>query len=522
MQRRANHLASKKKSASNNPFQFIPLSEIEPSPNNTRKHINKDKLVELAGSIRQNSLLQPILVRVIVNPKPGRAKYQIIAGERRFRAAKIARLKEIPAYVKSMGEGAALNAQIVENLHREEIHPLDEADGFLCLKEVEKLGISEVAQRIAKDERYVARRLSLTNLIEEAREDLREERITLAHALEIARLAPEIQVHALAACYERTFVYDREARTNSQKPDKEKPARHVRYLQEWLRTNVHLNLNQAPFKKEDSRLRDDGLTCIDCPNRTGRDKALFDDIQETDTCLNPLCFQAKLQQLVQIRKSDIEVKSNKPVALISAFYGSGTETNDAIGKEHYHVIERKTDRCEFAEQAVIADGTEIGKVKWICRESSCKDHKGRIAESHRSYSTTSLVSRSAAPADRNHRKQELFDIKVDEEVRKRVMKEAIKTYSWPLERVHLNESVKEFYRRIPTEHQRVICEVMQWNDNDSGKLRYEASAILERVAALRDTELGQFMMLCSFAHYGANQYKNNRVAGADRSIEPGS
>jgi hypothetical protein len=227
-------------------------------------------------------------------------------------------------------------------------------------------------------------------------------------------------------------------------------------------------------------------------------------------CLNPICFGAKIQQFVQIRESDIEAKSDKPAALISAFYGSGNETNCAIGKEHYQIIERKTDRCEFAEQAVIADGTEIGKAKWICREADCKDHRGRITESHQSYSPA-LLTRSSAPADRNHRKQELFDIKVDEEARKRVMKAAVKTYGWPLERAHLNEAVKEFYRRIPSEHQQVICEVMNWNDDGSGKLRYDASAILDRVAALSDAELGQFLMLCSFAHYGANQYKQNRV-----------
>jgi ParB family chromosome partitioning protein len=118
-------------------------------------------------------VLQAILVREIAAPKTGKAKYQIVAGERRFRAAKLAGLKEIPAQIKSMTDEEALGDQIVENLQREDVHPLDEADGFLRLKEEMKLGVRDIAERVAKDARYVARRLALTNLIEEARDDLR-------------------------------------------------------------------------------------------------------------------------------------------------------------------------------------------------------------------------------------------------------------------------------------------------------------------------------------------------------------
>jgi ParB family transcriptional regulator, chromosome partitioning protein len=193
--------------------RIIPLIEIEPDPNNVRKQFDNDELAELAGSIKENGILQPILVRPVMPSKTSKTKYQIIAGERRYRAARLAGLKEILALVREMNEVEALGAQL-ENLQRKDLHPLDEADSLLRLKEVEKLEISDIAQRLTKPEQYVARRLSLTNLIEEAREDLRSGRITLAHALEICRLAPEIQVSALAACYESNYVYDRSKQTN--------------------------------------------------------------------------------------------------------------------------------------------------------------------------------------------------------------------------------------------------------------------------------------------------------------------
>lgn len=490
-------------------FRAIPLAEIAPSPHNTRKQFDEASLADLAESIRQHGVLQPILVREVAASRAGKTKYQVVAGERRFRAARLAGLKEIPAHVRAMSDEEAFSAMLIENLQRVDVHPLDEADGFSRLREFQELGIADIAQRVAKDERYVARRLALTNLIEEAREDFRSEAITLAHALEICRLAPEIQVEALAACYERKTVWNQKDHTSLHLPDKERPTRHVRYLQEWIATNVHLNLNKAPFRKDDPRLREDALTCIDCPQRTGRDKALFADIESDSTCLNPWCFQAKLQTFVQIRKIELEEKSGKPTVFISAFYGSGAESKSALGRDQYQLIERKADRCEYAEQAIQADGSEIGHVKWVCRDRTCKDHLGRVHEAH-SYSD-GRGSRTPTPVNRNQRKQELFDIKVDEVVRKRVMKEAIKTWLWPLDRTHLDEAVKEFFRRIPTERQRTICEVFGWKEEEASKVRFDDSATLGKLAALSDDDLARFLMLCSFAHYGANQYGNKRV-----------
>lgn len=212
---------------------------------------------------------------------------------------------------------------------------------------------------------------------------------------------------------------------------------------------------------------------------------------------------------MQITKLELETKTSKPALFISAYYGSGTEAKEAIGRDQYQLIEKKADRCEFAEAAVVADGGEIGQVKWVCREKTCKDHLGRARESYSH--TGSGGSGTVSSEKRDQRKQELFDIRVDEVVRKRVMKEAIKTFSWPLERARLNEAVKEFFRRIPTEHQRTICEIFGWNEEEAGKLRFDEAATLRKLAALSDGELAQFLMLCSFAHYGANQYKSNRV-----------
>ena len=216
---------------------------------------------------------------------------------------------------------------------------------------------------------------------------------------------------------------------------------------------------------------------------------------------------------MQVRKSEIETKSGKPAPFISPYY-SPNRAESSLGKSEYQQIERRADRCEYAEQAVYAEGEEVGRVIWICRERTCKDHMGRVGGSYSS-STASTCGSSMqggdSPEKRNKRKQEIFDIKVDEAVRNRVMKEALQTYKWPLERAHLNEAVKEYFRRIPSDDQRTICEVFGWNDDLASKLRYDQPAALREIAKLDDNQLAQFMMLCSFAHYGANQYKHNQV-----------
>jgi len=483
-------------------LQMISLSSIELLPGNPRQSGDSKKFAELVSSIKQSGVLQPILVRKIKPENSDKAKFQLIAGERRVRASEKLGLKEIPAQIKTMTDAEALSARLVENLQREDIHPLDEAEGFLRFKEEMKLDIRAIAARVGKDARYVARRLALTNLIAEAKEDFRKERLTLGHALELSRLAPEIQAEAIAACYESKPVPKKQDAGYDYKPDKTRPARSVQYLQGWLTQHVHLNLQKAPFKLDDQRLREDGLTCLNCPQRSGHDKLLFADIKSGDTCLNPRCFQGKLQKLIQLTCASIEEQQGKPAKLISSYYGSRASEESVLGKDKYQLLQNKADRCQFAEQAVLADGTEIGKVKWICSEASCKDHLGKVPEATRHYASNG--SHSKTPKDHKRRKQELFDIKVDEIVRKRVLSEAVKTFSWPLERKYLDAIAKEFFRRIPSGDRNTILEVLGIGEKDADKLRFDEEGVLRKLEKFDENRLAQFLLLCSVAHFGAN------------------
>ena len=142
-----------------------------------------------------------------------------------------------------------------------------------------------------------------------------------------------------------------------------------------------------------------------------------------------------------------------------------------------------------------------------------KDHLGRGPEVRSRGNGKS--SNNAPTAAHYERKQELFDIKVDEAVRKRVMTEALKSFTWPLDRAHLNEAIKEFFRRIPSEHEKTILEVIGLETKTAERLRLNESVLLDQLAAWDEGKLAQFLMLCSFAHYGANRYKDHRVSQKD-------
>jgi len=143
----------------------VPLAAVEPNPDQPRKHFAEDKIVELAASILERGLLQPIVVR-----RCG-AGYQLLAGERRLRAAQLAGLDRLPAVIRDGGD--ALEIALIENLQREDLTPLDEAEALGTLIERHGYSHREVADLLGKSRPYVSNTLSLNRLPESVKIDLR-------------------------------------------------------------------------------------------------------------------------------------------------------------------------------------------------------------------------------------------------------------------------------------------------------------------------------------------------------------
>jgi ParB family chromosome partitioning protein len=170
----------------------LPLDAIVANPDQPRRHFVPESLAELAASIRMHGLLQPIVVRRV----PG--GFQLIAGERRLRAARMAGLHEIPAVVRESDERARMELALVENLQREDLPPLDEAGAYRTLMDEYDLTQEDVAGRVGKSRSAVANALRLLGLPEEVKARLRAGEITASHARAVLSIAGSEAQAALA------------------------------------------------------------------------------------------------------------------------------------------------------------------------------------------------------------------------------------------------------------------------------------------------------------------------------------
>ncbi len=170
----------------------IPLEKVVPNPTQPRMTFHEDTLQELGASIREHGVLQPILVR------PSGDQYEIIAGERRWRASKLAGKETIPAIVERFDDATALEIALIENLQREDLSPLDEA--VIYKKMTDELGYSirQLAGKLGKDKGYVENRLRLANAPDDVREMVAQRYDTLSAAYELMKLEDKRRRRALA------------------------------------------------------------------------------------------------------------------------------------------------------------------------------------------------------------------------------------------------------------------------------------------------------------------------------------
>jgi ParB/RepB/Spo0J family partition protein len=163
--------------------RIVPLDKIEPNPEQPRLAFNEETLLELSASIREHGVLQPILVR----PLEGN-RFQLIAGERRWRASKLAGVDSIPALIEDIDDDTALEIAIIENLQREDISPLDEAAMYDRMVRDHGYSIRKLADKLGKDKGYLENRLRLADAPDEIRQLVSLRKDTLSHAYELMKV----------------------------------------------------------------------------------------------------------------------------------------------------------------------------------------------------------------------------------------------------------------------------------------------------------------------------------------------
>ena len=161
----------------------LPLDRIVPNPDQPRVTFVQETLDELAASVREHGVLQPILVRPI-----GPGQYQLVAGERRWRASQLAGLETIPAMIEDIDDDTAMEIAIIENLQREDLSPLDEASMYARMIRDHGYSIRKLADKLGKDKGYLENRLRLADAPEEVRELVSLRKDTLSHAYELLKI----------------------------------------------------------------------------------------------------------------------------------------------------------------------------------------------------------------------------------------------------------------------------------------------------------------------------------------------
>tara|TARA_Y100001935_G_C17305032_1_gene511752 strand:+ start:1164 stop:2045 length:882 start_codon:yes stop_codon:yes gene_type:complete len=162
----------------------LPIERIQANKQNPRSVFSEDELVDLANSIKEKGIVQPIIVREIDNT----GSYEVIAGERRWRAAQIAQLDNIPAIVKKLSDDDALEIAIIENVQRSNLNPIDEASGYQRLIDIYNYTQEDLAKVIGKSRSYIANILRLNNLPAKVKEYLSEGLLTIGHARALVSL----------------------------------------------------------------------------------------------------------------------------------------------------------------------------------------------------------------------------------------------------------------------------------------------------------------------------------------------
>ena len=377
----------------------LALKSIEPSgtpiQERRRTHYDAGALKDLAENIKAVQVIEPIIVR----PKTGEAseRFEIVAGERRWRASREAGLDTIPAIIRTLDDSQVLEIQLVENLHREGLHELEEAEGYEILMQQHHYDIEQLSAKIGRSRAYVYARLKLLALDKKSREAFYAGKLTAATALLLARIpVPALQQDALKAIT---------ATWNGQPLPFKEAQRHIqdRYM---------TRLKDAPFDAKAADLVPGAGPCSACPKLTGNQPELFGDIKNADVCTDPVCYAGKraawgerLRAQAEAQGRTVltgkEAKRIAPYGVNSNFQGGYVSLDQQCYEDEKGRTYRQLLGKEFKSETLIAD-PESGRVVEVIKLSEHGDAlkaKGLRAERPTRGNDSERVRQQAARAE---------------------------------------------------------------------------------------------------------------------------
>jgi ParB/RepB/Spo0J family partition protein len=296
--------------------RFVPIARLAESPTNPRKHFDQKKLAELAASVKENGVLEPLLVRELTDA----AGLEIVCGARRYRAAKLAGLTEVPAVVRAVSDQDVRVIQLAENGCREDLSPIEEAETYAALLE-EGFTLDGIAKRLGKEKRHIARRIPLAKLPKKVKDALSAGYLPVAHA-ELIGVIPDAKLQEIALGRILSTAFAGETTVVTARPY----AVAKRIVEEEFMTS----LSAAIFDPEDASLSPLG-PCSACPHLTGNNPDLFGEVGGKSVCTNPKDFQLKSENhLKKLRDSGYTVLLSANQLKRAFPYGGNS---DQVGKE---------------------------------------------------------------------------------------------------------------------------------------------------------------------------------------------
>jgi ParB/RepB/Spo0J family partition protein len=395
---------------------FVGLLRV--APWNARKTFDPASLKELTESIRQHGIQVPLLARSSASSD----RLEIVAGHRRFKAAEDLGLQTVPCIVREMTDDQAREIGLVDNLQREDLPPMEEAEAYGKLLERPGATIETVAAALAKTPSYVGRRVQLLKATEPVREALKAGAIDAGHALELARLSERMQGELLGqlnvggTAIDPNDVVDEQGEPGTcrfcgctdRKPCKagcswaneeeticdaeECLAKFRAELGEskasWQRTSISVVELKRRIEQQSLRVLSDApflldadlapMPCTDCPKRSTNAVLLFDDCAQ-DTCTDRRCYDAKVGLWIQSELAMAKAQKRQLLKLTTNW----SSDKDRIQVSDYSGAKLITGEheCDSEEDGIWTDGEKVGRRAIICRNRNCKTHYGARSSS---------------------------------------------------------------------------------------------------------------------------------------------
>jgi ParB family chromosome partitioning protein len=413
----------------------LPITEVFESKTNPRKHFDPGKLAELAASAKAHGILEPLLVR------PHNGKHEIVAGARRYRAAKIAELTMLPVRVMELTDQQVLETQLIENLQREDPHPLEESEGYARLLKLDGYTAEVLAEKVGKTPSYIYKRLQLAHLIKPAKDAFLENRINIGHALFLCRLPESSQKPAFEQCFPSSWNGSQRVHDT-----KDKATFSAKELANWIRDNILLELSAAPWKKDDANLLPKAGPCTTCAKRTGSNAALFDDFKKGDQCLDGACYERKRDAFVKL-----QVKAAPDLPQITMEYG-GLLPAGVLSRDRFHPIKNDADKCKHTEPAIVSAGEQqVGHKILICKTAGCKKH-GQFR--------SNSFGKERGPAEQWAERRKKLDARIELETKQAVWREVIASVPEEFNRPEMEFVGQKLIDRAGNDGRRALCSVL--------------------------------------------------------------